>query len=597
MARIFCVGIVCLLAIGIMTTPGSVSASSEAQRETPARALTFVERIGFQRAIEEVYWRHRIWPKGNAGPKPPLDAAISQRQIEKKVEEYLRKSHFVTQQRGFPISAGELQQEMNRMAAQTKEPEMLRELFATLANDPFVIAECLARPALVERLPADIIRVAGMPFAARNFSTADTAASTENGIRMTSFSDNGQYKLPEIPLLSCTDDTWTAISATDAPDGRIDYTAVWTGSEMIVWGGFNFSPPYFLSSGGRYNPATDTWSSTDITKAPNARDFHTAVWTGTEMIVWGGYTNGDDLNTGGRYNPAADMWTATATINAPIGRESHTAVWTGTEMIVWGGVGCGSNCLLNTGGRYNPATDSWTATTIANAPRNRFTHTTVWTGTEMVVWGGSDRTNYLHTGGRYDPSTDRWTATNTANAPLGRIAHTAVWTGKEMMVWGGVDSTFNDCNTGGKYNPTGDNWATMSAVNAPSARDSHTAVWTGSEMIIWAGVFCCPAIDFDTGARYNPNTDSWTATSTTNPPLARWAHTAVWTGSEMIVWGGYNDDAGVFLNTGGKYCAPPAVTPTPSVTATPTATPSATATATPRIAPTPRARPTPRPRP
>ena len=44
----------------------------------------------------------------------------------------------------------------------------------------------------------------------------------------------------------------------------------------------------------------------------------------------------------------------------------------------------------------------------------------------------------------------------------------------------------------------------------------------------------------NTGGRYNPITDSWTATSTANAPTGRYAHTAVWTGSEMIIWGGYN---------------------------------------------------------
>ena len=44
------------------------------------------------------------------------------------------------------------------------------------------------------------------------------------------------------------------------------------------------------------------------------------------------------LNTGGRYNPSTDTWTATSTgANVPAAREVHTAVWTGTEMIVWGG--------------------------------------------------------------------------------------------------------------------------------------------------------------------------------------------------------------------------------------------------------------------
>ena len=102
------------------------------------------------------------------------------------------------------------------------------------------------------------------------------------------------------------------------------------------------------------------------------------------MIVWGGDDgSGNGLNTGGKYNPSTGSWTATSTTNAPDGRYSHTAVWTGSEMIVWGGSG------LNTGGRYNPSTDSWTATSTTNAPAGRDFHTAVWTGTEMIVWGGA----------------------------------------------------------------------------------------------------------------------------------------------------------------------------------------------------------------
>ena len=111
-----------------------------------------------------------------------------------------------------------------------------------------------------------------------------------------------------------------------------------------------------------------------------------------------------------------DTWTATSTTNAPIGRRFHTAVWTGSEMIVWGGWG---GSLLNPGGKYTPGTDSWTATSTMNAPSGRYSHTAVWTGSEIVVWGGYDG-NYLNTGGKYNPDTDAWTATSTANAPVGR---------------------------------------------------------------------------------------------------------------------------------------------------------------------------------
>ena len=85
------------------------------------------------------------------------------------------------------------------------------------------------------------------------------------------------------------------------------------------------------------------------------------------MIVWGGLNNNNDLNTGGRYNPDTNSWTATSTTNAPTGRYGHTAVWTGNQMIVWGGVS-NESLVSNTGGRYNPNTNSWTATSTSNAP-------------------------------------------------------------------------------------------------------------------------------------------------------------------------------------------------------------------------------------
>jgi hypothetical protein len=69
-------------------------------------------------------------------------------------------------------------------------------------------------------------------------------------------------------------------------------------------------------------------------------------------------------------------------------------------------------------------------------------------------------------------------------------------------------------------------------------------------MIVWGGEDGFGSY-FNTGGRYNPITDNWRGTSTIYPPLRRAVHTAVWTGSEMIVWGGYP----AFQGTGKRYCA------------------------------------------
>src|SRR5207237_8575576 len=114
------------------------------------------ERVAYQRAIEDVYWRHRIWPKERPDPKPSLDAVVSQAQLENKVADYLRKSQVLGDYWQRPITAGQLQAEMDRMAQHTKQPEVLRELFAALGDDPFVIAEGLARPTLAVRTLATV---------------------------------------------------------------------------------------------------------------------------------------------------------------------------------------------------------------------------------------------------------------------------------------------------------------------------------------------------------------------------------------------------------------------------------------------------------
>jgi hypothetical protein len=141
-------------AIACLVATGTVLAflRSEAASKVSQRTLTFSERVAYQGAIEEVYWRHRIWPKENPNPKPSPDAVMSQALLEKKVEDYLRESEELENYWQRPITADDLQAEMDRMAQNTKQPEVLHELFDALGNDPFLIAECLARPVLSERL-------------------------------------------------------------------------------------------------------------------------------------------------------------------------------------------------------------------------------------------------------------------------------------------------------------------------------------------------------------------------------------------------------------------------------------------------------------
>jgi hypothetical protein len=69
-------------AFGVNAHEGAASAEASAIQKNST--LTFADRVAYQRAIEEVYWRHRIWPAQRPDPKPSLDAVMSQAQLEKK---------------------------------------------------------------------------------------------------------------------------------------------------------------------------------------------------------------------------------------------------------------------------------------------------------------------------------------------------------------------------------------------------------------------------------------------------------------------------------------------------------------------------------
>jgi N-acetylneuraminic acid mutarotase len=321
---------------------------------------------------------------------------------------------------------------------------------------------------------------------------------------------------------------------------------------MIVWGGNgtygNQVGPF--KDGVRYNPATAAWTATTTFGAPSPRLGHTAVWTGTEMIIWGGsgviYLA--HLADGGRYDPTTDSWRPLNNIDAPSPRDTHTAIWTGSEMIIWGGSGGSPYYYFNDGARYDPLTDTWTATSPTGAPPERALHSVAWTGSEMIVWGGQGTNGAsLRSGGRYDPLSDSWRDTTLANAPANRYQHAAVWTGTEMIIWGGYGLS-GASDTGARYNPASDNWTMVSLAGAPPPRYRPTAVWTGMEMIVWG--------DREGGGRYDPAADAWSPVTSIGEPLAtRSGHSAVWTGREMLICGGADTSGAAITSTYG-YVAP-----------------------------------------
>lgn len=330
---------------------------------------------------------------------------------------------------------------------------------------------------------------------------------------------------------------WEATPLEGAPESRERHSAVWTGSQMIVWGGSVAGSPGKTATGGVFDPKTRAWKPTSMTGAPSPRHLHSAVWTGSKMIVWGGYGTADYEVDGGIYDPETDTWTALPTAGAPSKRTVHPEVWTGKELFIWGGVVNAS--VIASGGTFDVAANAWSPTPSTGAPGPRHAHTAVWAGDRVIVWGGSNLFDWLNDGAMFMDGA--WIgATSVVGAPEFREGHSAVWTGSEMIVWGGFNGG-NPLNTGGLYDPAADAWSATSTAGAPSAREEHAALWTGKVMMIWGGCGgdAC-VVNLGDGGLFTPSAEGglWSAIAEHPALSARKWHTAVWTGEEVIVWGG-----------------------------------------------------------
>lgn len=328
-------------------------------------------------------------------------------------------------------------------------------------------------------------------------------------------------------------------------DSRKPEGAFWINDRFVVVAGATVAA---------WNPQGDGWEV--LVEIPQADQCEgcgygeTAVWTGERILLWGGgfsYRASDGSTHSG---VAVDLeGTITPLADAPIERRGwHTTVWTGAEMIIWGGI-CGRHECRD-GAAYDPRSGSWRR--IAQVPTVGYAHTVVWTGDEMIVWGGSDDyesegmkgcvTRFIGEGAAYDPVADSWRLL--PDSPLEpRGWHSAVWTGEEMVVWGGATGLGCDYqypSDGAAYDPSADSWRAI-ASSPLSGRVEAGAVWTGEEMLVWGGSTHGRSITLDDGAAFELSSSEWRMLPET-PMKSRAMHASVWSGNEMIVWGGCCND-------------------------------------------------------
>jgi N-acetylneuraminic acid mutarotase len=353
-------------------------------------------------------------------------------------------------------------------------------------------------------------------------------------------------------------DPWEPTAATSAPAARAWHTAIWTGSVMIVWGGLGASGP--LSDGATYDPKKRVWTAIDPVGAPTPRYRHSAVWDSAhnKMIVFGGTDGSHESAGGGAYDVATHHWSTISGDGAPGPRQLHGAAFASGNMFIWGGENAGT--ALGDGASYTTASDTWSPM-AAGAPSARREHVMVAAGSKIVVWGGygddsmGTPDQYLSDGAVL--VNGAWMALNPSGAPSARRFASAVVSGTNVLVFGGYAGSdpFSD---GALYPAGGDGAWTAFMGPTPDARAFHTAVLVTAgapTMLVWGGQGIGGTF-LASGAGLTASPPSWSSTIP-SAPQGRYGHTAVSTGTTMIVWGGQIGGGNAFTSTGGVFDAAP----------------------------------------
>jgi hypothetical protein len=309
--------------------------------------------------------------------------------------------------------------------------------------------------------------------------------------------------------------------------GRLGESAVWTGREMIVWGGVTRSglgqrELRADSDGAAYDPATRRWRR--IARSPSGvlgGGGTGSAWTGREMVVWAG--NSPEGPAGGAvYNPRTNTWRRLA--KGPLGvREGYASVWTGSELLIFGGHTGG--VAAPTAAALNPRTGSWRRLPALNAVKGlTVANGAVWDGREAFV---SARGLLI----AFNPKTDRVRRISIAKAHIALQERSQLdpigWTGADVIFSTGA-GTSSQSITVVRYNPTTGRW-----------QNAGVAPCKGSTQVAWIGDRLVAACGTNGLEIYTPRTDTWRTIKSGPSLLGSHGDSAiVWTGTTLIVWSG-----------------------------------------------------------
>ena len=327
--------------------------------------------------------------------------------------------------------------------------------------------------------------------------------------------------------------SWRLLPRAPIP-GRLGASTVWTGREMIVWGGVARSvggQAASRSDGAAYNPTTGKWRK--IANAPFGvvgGGGPAAAWTGSRMVIFVG-NSPDGPSASAMYDPRSNTWGRLP--KGPLGvREQYSSVWTGRELLIFGGHS-GDGYASPTAAGLDPATRSWRRLKALDPVVGLSTvNGAVWDGREAFVGGviyrppsRVSRPVLLE----FNPTTNKLHEINLASAPLNQRQRLQLdpvgRSGSDIVFWTGASSSSTPVV---RYTPATGRW--NSAKAAPCKPYGQVA-WIGDRLVAACGT--------DTLEIYSPRSDGWSTFKAGSSPLnSRGSSQIAWTATNLIVWSG-----------------------------------------------------------
>jgi Kelch motif protein len=274
---------------------------------------------------------------------------------------------------------------------------------------------------------------------------------------------------------------------------------------------------------------------------------------GKSVFIWGGSdSSGAVLDSGAIYSTMTDTWTAVAKDTyTPTARVFATAVWTGSVVVVFGGSDASGATPYKDGAVYDPAQDTWSA--IPTAGKARSQALGFWDGTRAIYWGGVAAFGAAVSGAdRFDLAT--WSASSATGDPGAELDPASGWDGTALYLHGGFIANVRTDKTS-SYTSTTDSWANLS--KSTLARSNEFGVWDGARFVVWGGI---DNTALRNDGRYQSGAN-WALMSNMGAPSARMAvprrHGWIFQTSPGVIalFGGETSIAGqgMFTNTGATY--------------------------------------------